>query len=262
MLPASPSAAPPATGLAAYHRATRTATYGFLSALPLLALYEGLIVVTNAGRVRPVRIGAELWIKEALAWLGATGHLALGGAVLLVGAAVLWAERGRSVPLRAGYFAGLVAESLAYAVVVAAGVSLVVGVVVGAAVAGGPALGAWAAPGAPRAGELGLELALSLGAGLYEELVFRVLLVGGLFAGLRALRQGRTAAYLAAAVVGAAVFSAVHHLGPLGDPFTVRVFLYRLVFGLALNALYLARGFGVAAWTHALYDVLVVTGLL
>ena len=55
--------------------------------------------------------------------------------------------------------------------------------------------------------------------------MFRVLLVGGLF--VLAHRVGgveRQAAYVAAAVVGAVVFSAVHHLGPLGDPFTLSVF--------------------------------------
>jgi len=29
-----------------------------------------------------------------------------------------------------------------------------------------------------------------------------------------------------------------------------------------LNGIFLVRGFGIAAWTHALYDVLVVTQML
>ena len=67
---------------------------------------------------------------------------------------------------------------------------------------------------------------------------------------------------LLSTIVGAVVFSAVHYVGALGDVFTWPSFTFRFLFGLALNALFLVRGFGVAAWTHALYDVMVVTHLL
>jgi hypothetical protein len=63
-----------------------------------------------------------------------------------------------------------------------------------------------------------------------------------------------------AAVVGAAVFSVVHYVGTFGDVFTPASFTFRFFFGLALNGLFLWRGFGVAAWTHALYDVMLVLG--
>ena len=53
---------------------------------------------------------------------------------------------------------------------------------------------------------------------------------------------------------GAAIFSAVHYIGPFGDPFTVASFSFRFLFGLALNAIYLVRGFGIAAWTLAVWN--------
>jgi membrane protease YdiL (CAAX protease family) len=109
---------------------------------------------------------------------------------------------------------------------------------------------------------LGRMLALSLGAGLYEELLFRVILVGGLAWLLTRVVKRRNTAYAVAAVVGALLFSTVHYIGAFGDPFTLPSFTFRFLFGLALNALYLARGFGIAAWTHALYDVMVVSRLL
>ena len=109
---------------------------------------------------------------------------------------------------------------------------------------------------------LPLQLSLSIGAGLYEELVFRVILVGGMFLVLQKLMPDRRVAYAVAAVVGALIFSGVHYIGSLGDPFTLASFTYRFLFGLALNGVFLLRGFAVAAWTHALYDVLVVTGSL
>jgi hypothetical protein len=57
------------------------------------------------------------------------------------------------------------------------------------------------------------------------------------------------------------LFSGAHYVGPLGDSFALPSFTFRFLFGLALNVLFLWRGFGVAAWTHALYDVMVVTGM-
>ena len=258
--PAPPGAAPPPAAPAGYFDATRSATYGFLAALPLFVLYEVGVLLATQG-TGAVRVGADVWLKTLLAALGGTGWAALGGVVLTVGLGVLWAERRRRPPLVARYFGGIVAESLVYAVVLA----FVVGGTVGAL------FGAWTLPdGTPAAAmaqmarlSLGLQLALSIGAGLYEELVFRVLLVGGLFLALARLTVwDRRRSYLVAAVVGAAVFSAVHHLGPFGDPFALDVFTFRFLFGLALNAVFLLRGFAVAAWTHALYDVLVVTGAL
>ena len=95
-----------------------------------------------------------------------------------------------------------------------------------------------------------------VGAGIYEELLFRVLLVTGLAAAARTL-LGWTpfAAGSAATLLGAAIFSAFHYLGPYGDRWQLYSFLFRMIAGLFFSGLYLLRGFGVTAWTHALYDV-------
>lgn len=232
----------------AYHRATRSATYGFLSALPLFVLYETMIVLVNLDAARPVRVGAGVWIKDLLTMTGASGGLVLALLVAGGGLAAYLLDRHRRIPLRSRYFVGLVGESAVYAVVVALGVS--------------SAVGALFAAIPPPDGALWMQLALSIGAGLYEELVFRVLLVGGLALLFRGLMSSPAQAYLLAALLGAALFSGAHYVGPLGDPFALPSFTFRFLFGLALNALFLGRGFGVAAWTHALYDVMVVTGLL
>lgn len=231
-----------------YHRVTRTATYGFLSVLPLFVLYEVMIVAANEGRVGQIRVGAEVWLKELLTLVGGTGFVVLGLVLIAAGAIILFAERGQNIPLRPRYFAWMVGESAAYAVVVALMVSALVGTFF------------MTVP--PPQGDFWTQLALSVGAGVYEELVFRVLLVGGLYLLVRRLFKWSPAAYLFAAVVGAALFSFVHYLGPFGDAFALASFAFRFFFGLALNGLFLWRGFGVAAWTHALYDVMVVTQLL
>jgi hypothetical protein len=106
-------------------------------------------------------------------------------------------------------------------------------------------------------------LVLSCGAGLYEELAFRVLLFGlGGKVVLRALapatRVSRWCVHVAWALVTAAVFSGWHHSGLLGEPFSLTAFTFRTLCGLWFCGLFALRGLAVAAWAHALYDVWVL----
>ncbi len=104
-------------------------------------------------------------------------------------------------------------------------------------------------------------LIMSLGAGFYEEIAFRV----GLF-GLGALLlratfgKGMKGLMLVAgwAVVAAAVFAGWHYVGALGDQWNLQTFVFRAVCGLVLTAIFAFRGFAPAVWTHALYDVWVM----
>ena len=101
-----------------------------------------------------------------------------------------------------------------------------------------------------------VRLMVSLGAGLYEELLFRVVLVSGLaLLGRHLLGLGARAAGVGAVLLGALLFSASHYVGAYGDPFTMGSFTFRFVAGVFFSGLYLLRGFGITAWTHALYDV-------
>ena len=61
-------------------------------------------------------------------------------------------------------------------------------------------------------------------------------------------------------LVGALVFSAFHYIGPYGDPISLPSFTFRALAGLVFSAMYLLRGFGITAWTHALYDVFLTLG--
>ncbi len=229
-----------------YHATSRSATYGFLAALPLLVLYELLIVFANRSAVAQVRVSSEMWLKQLLLVVGDHGLIAFGVAIVVAGIAVFWRDRKKNIPFRPRYFLWMLLESAAYAVVIALLVANLVQAIL-------PML----AQAAPTEG-LAMKLALSVGAGLYEELLFRVLLVGMLFWALRRIMGSRALAYAIAALVGAFLFSLMHYVGPLGDPFQPDSFLFRMFFGLALNVVFLWRGFGVAAWTHALYDVMVL----
>jgi membrane protease YdiL (CAAX protease family) len=247
-----------------YFQLTRTATYGFWSALPLLLIYEVLILWINRPGGVNVRIGADVWFKSVLGSLGLGGMIVTTLVVIVLGIVIVWTERrrrGYPIPLHGDFLGWMLVESLSYAVLMPLLVTVIMAPVLAMSLAPLPD-----ALVGPQAAEFGLltELTLSLGAGLYEELLFRVVLVTGLFWLLRALMRGEHTrfAYVLAAVLGAFVFSAVHYVGVYADPLELSSFVYRFLLGLVLNALYLLRGFGVAAWTHAFYDVLVVTDIL
>jgi hypothetical protein len=101
-----------------------------------------------------------------------------------------------------------------------------------------------------------VDVVLSLGAGFHEELVFRVLLLGGLiFLGSRVSKGTSVWLVLGAVVVSSLAFSAVHYIGPLADPFTCGSFVFRFLAGCYFAAIFRLRGFAVTVYTHAIYDI-------
>jgi membrane protease YdiL (CAAX protease family) len=99
---------------------------------------------------------------------------------------------------------------------------------------------------------------LSLGAGVHEELVFRLGLMGGGTAALLLAGLGRGPSVAIALVVSAVLFSAAHHAGPLGEPFDRGVFVYRALAGVVFGLVFYFRSLAHAVYTHFLYDVWVL----
>jgi membrane protease YdiL (CAAX protease family) len=102
------------------------------------------------------------------------------------------------------------------------------------------------------------KLVLSLGAGVHEELVFRLLMIGGgTWFLTRVLGLQRWLAIGLAMLVSSVLFSAAHHIIG-GEPFRVGAFTYRILCGLVFATIFQTRGFAVAVYTHALYDIYVL----
>jgi hypothetical protein len=106
-----------------------------------------------------------------------------------------------------------------------------------------------------------LRVVTYVGAGVYEEICFRLLLYSGLVLLFRLFRMTTLLAMLLAAGASAALFAAAHHVGPFGEPFDDRIFLFRALAGLYFAGLYQLRGFGIAVGAHVCYDVLVGVAL-
>ena len=234
-----------------YFTLSRSHRYSLMFALPLLLLYELLEAVAPmriSGGV--VRNGADVILTGLFSWLlGPRGPLVF--MALVIGVSMWLIRRDRAAgPPRPRIFAAMLGESVVLA--------LLFGIVVGTATMQlvGP-LRALSAGGG-IGGSAVERLTLSLGAGLYEELLFRVVLVALMANGFRLVGIGRMGAGLMATIIGALLFSAFHYIGPLGEPLQLESFVFRALAGLAFSALYLTRGFGITAWTHALYDVAVL----
>ena len=105
--------------------------------------------------------------------------------------------------------------------------------------------------------ELSERLLLSIGAGVYEELLFRfIVLAGGFSLMHRVGPVPRRPAIVMAMVVSAMAFAAYHHLGPSGEPWEAGPLAFRFFAGMVLGALFVWRGLAVCVYLHAQYDVL------
>lgn len=103
------------------------------------------------------------------------------------------------------------------------------------------------------------RIILSLGAGVYEELLFRLILLSALTAFFgRVLRLSRAVSVVGAFVVSSLLFSLAHHVGPYGEPLRLDAFTYRFLAGLIFACLFRFRGLAIAVYTHALYDIYVM----
>jgi len=246
--------ATPASSVKSYWQATRAPRYSLVFALPLLIGYETLAFALTHDALEGVRNGADVLLKSLFLVLGGRYGLVAFGAVLLgSGAYLVWRDRRRGGGWEARVFGGMAIESLVYAFVFGGVTSRLTGLLLNLSQASG---------GSVAQLDLPTQLMVSLGAGIYEELLFRVLLVS-LLAGMGRVvfGLGTRAAGIFAAVFGALIFAAFHYVGPYGDRLTAGSFVFRTIAGLLFSGLYLLRGFGITAWTHALYDVLLALGI-
>ena len=235
-----------------YWRESQAPRYSLLFALPLFVGYEILTLAVSGGPGGEIRNGADVMLQSAFAeLLGRRGPMVFEIGLIVLGLVLVGRDLHRhGRQLAAWIFFGMFVE--------AAVLALLCGLLVGSVTSHlfgtlGMVLGPVDRTPVP------VRLMLSLGAGLYEELLFRVILVGTLaWAGRRVFGWSATLSGIVAVVLGALLFSAVHYIGAYGDRLTLYSFVYRTLAGLFFSALYLTRGFGITAWTHALYDIFVL----
>lgn len=239
-----------------YLRQSRRPLVSLAFVVPLLLLYEGGVVILGP---QAVRNGADVWLRQFLDTLGFSQYFLLPA--LTVGLLLAWHHVAHE---RWQVSAGVLYVMFAECAVLGLGLvflarieGLVAASILGEAsnAPGGSQMEVpWVMAG--RGAFLGRMLGY-LGAGVYEELLFRLMLVPPLatFAARLVASPGvRTAAVV---ILTSLVFSAAHYVGPHGEAFDTFSAVFRFSAGAIFAVLFVYRGFGIAAGTHALYDIFV-----
>jgi membrane protease YdiL (CAAX protease family) len=100
------------------------------------------------------------------------------------------------------------------------------------------------------------QIVIAMGAGIYEELIFRLIamtLLHMLFVDMLKLSRIRSGVLMV--VISAVMFSLYHYLG--SEVFSWKTCLFRTVAGIYFGTIFICRGFGVTAGCHAAYDVMI-----
>ncbi|MGL4423645.1 MAG: CPBP family glutamic-type intramembrane protease [Gemmataceae bacterium] len=215
--------------------------------LPLLAVYEWGVLSLGGAQPDQLRNGADAWLRWMLAKYG-FAQLWMAPVLVVVIFVLLslwnWSTRPRAM---ISTLLGMTVESTLYAL----------------------ALWALSRNFLPILDQLGVTLNVTVnsistkamvtyvGAGIYEEVLFRL---GAFNLAVLLLRLALLPGLLAqpvGAIAAALLFAAAHHAGPFGEPVVPAVFLFRTLAGLFFTLLYVKRGFGIAVGAHAGYDVLI-----
>ena len=224
-----------------YFGPSQSVAVGLVAVTPLLVAYE-LTILFSEERTQAT---AGLLLRRLFALLGPGGFLIFNAALAIGFLLALQAKHDRAKTRRFQLYPMIVLEGIAYGGLLG---PLLIGI-----------LGRLAPMAAIS--DVGHSLALGAGAAVYEEVLFRLVLIGGGCAVLKGARGiDRTVSGAILVVVSSALFSLFHHVGPGAEAFEVRVALYRFVAGLVLGALYVMRGLGVTVYSHAAYNAFVLLG--
>jgi membrane protease YdiL (CAAX protease family) len=223
--------------LRGYLKETRRPVYSAALILPFLILYHTGTLILRTTYIN----GADALIIRILSALSV--HSMFGSVLVLLACFTIWQLHTRANwKVKSGMLLFCFLESICFALLLlfvfgwlSSHLSLAMG----------------------RRGGGAPDLVLYCGAGIYEELVFRGFLLGGLLWAFRPIFAQEKARIVAAALLAAFLFSAFHYIGPTGDSFTLSSFVQRMLAGLYFSALFVTRGFGITAATHAIYDIFV-----
>ena len=271
-----------------YLERTSRPVYAIVFLLPFIVFYEiGTILInTDVLNRSQVRVVAFVWLQQLLQYLGTSSRIAWIApplVVILILIGLQLASR-KGWYFCAGDYIPMVIECVLLAIPLIV-LSLffnrpqvtpgqpprpdsntpaaVARVADGAAGAAAAPVVSLAAASDAASHSLMANIVTGVGAGIYEELVFRLILICLLmmfFQDLIGLSHSN--AIVSSVLISAALFSAHHHIivldGQIGRSaaFNWTEFSFRTMAGVYFAALFALRGFGITAGTHAFYDII------
>lgn len=233
----------------AYWHEARHPLVSLVFLIPLLAIYEFGVFVHAAATPGTIRNGADHWMRGLLhAWGFGHGQLL---PALVIGGLLIWHVAGKYPwRLSADTLLGMLAESVlfAFVLIIAGQLQDLAFRQLNLPTLNLPEL---------NLGPMARRAITFIGAGVYEEFLFRLCLLPAVYLGFRWVGlTGSTGILLAVLSTGLA-FSAAHHIGTGGEPFRLFVFMFRTMAGLFFATLFYLRGFGITVGCHAAYDLMV-----
>jgi membrane protease YdiL (CAAX protease family) len=246
---AARSARSPSAQGAGYWRESMHPLVSLAFVMPMLLIYEGGVLLLGQSAARN---GIDVLLRWLLGWLGFGQYFLLP--LLTAGILLAWHHTtGRGWRFRGTLLPCMLLESLGLGLVL-----LFVAQLHGSLFAQ-TADATVAATGASLDAFLARVVAY-FGAGIYEELLFRLMLLPVTIGLLKLCGVPSRWSLLAALLLTSLIFSAAHYrmFTTFGDEFAWFSFIFRAVAGLFFSLLFLFRGFGIAVGAHALYDILVV----
>ena len=223
---------------------SRTSFYSFLFTLPLFFLYEVNILFLSWDDILVVRNGADFLMRNILESFDIYGLYGLG-LVFFLGLLVTYIffiKEDQQQEVNVNFLFIMLAESMMWSVVLYFLLFKFMVLLMN-----------------PVGKTILQQVTLAIGAGIYEEFLFRVLLIAGLSGILGfVFMWNKTFKNIIAVVLSGGIFSAFHFMGEYGDFFSMELFLIRFFAGLILGVLYTYRGFGITAYTHSIYDLIVL----
>ena len=226
-----------------YFKVSSHRFYGSVVALIMLVLYETLVIWGELPNGAVVRNAPEAWLRTVLSFIGISHYYI--SFVLVTAALITIPVFYRSgVTIKKGVILGMIIESIFWGIATGYIIRLSM---VNLFMFSGEFSNAFLA-----------NLGLAIGAGLFEELLFRVLLTTFLIFLFKQLIPNRFFAILISVVIASFLFSLVHYMGNMADYFTLNSFMFRFFAGFWFTLLYTVRGFAITCMAHAFYDIYVI----
>lgn len=216
---------------------------------PLLIIYELGILLLGP---HALRNGADTWLRYLLECIGFGQYFLLP--VLTCGILLAWHHtRHDRWDLSGSVLTTMLFESIIFAVVLLTLAHL-------QQVLLNPAPSAFVcASGGEMPGSTISRLIGYCGAGIYEELLFRLMMLPAIAGVMRWVGFSGRTSWFWSIIATSLVFSAAHYqlFTPGGYAFDFRSFFFRFMAGSYFATLFVLRGFGIAVGAHAMYDILV-----
>ena len=243
---------------------TSRPVYALAYLLLFIVIYEigTILISTEALNRSQMRVVSFIWLQNTLEYIGFSQRLVWAAPPLAVVLILLGLQISSRTPWKVylADFIPMTVECILLAIPL-----IVLCLAINRSVTPHSAVVAMQTSAAAETASSGLwvNIVTGIGAGIYEELVFRLVLICILMILFQDLfKLARTHSVVLSILISAVLFSLHHHFfflnGSLqsGEAFSLMKFTFRLLAGVYFAVLFAVRGFGIAAGTHAYYDII------